>query len=81
MVEKIAYIEQCRDQNVELDRAASHSFEPEEYPRHVSQRTSEAEHRQIENAQQDEIVGCLDDDVRYLICHYFDFICGTSTGS
>ncbi|KAL9109011.1 MAG: hypothetical protein Q9227_006251 [Pyrenula ochraceoflavens] len=83
LIGQIARIEQKLDENAPVDESASHSFHPEKYPKSVSrnisvterQRLSEAEAQDADEAQ------ALHPSRRYLVCHYFDYVCGSSTGA
>ncbi|KAL9621842.1 MAG: hypothetical protein Q9160_003815 [Pyrenula sp. 1 TL-2023] len=82
----IAHIEQGKDRNVPVNKiggTADHSFDPESYPKHVSQNFSEEEERKLDEAERQDMesVKVLKDSRRYLPCHYFDCICGSSTGA
>lgn len=83
LVEQIAYIEQNKDDIVKMSEAVGHSFHPERYPKYVSQKISDEERKRIKENErvETEEFGALDDNRRYLLCHYFDFICGSSTGA
>lgn len=81
LVDKIAFIERGLIEDVGLDGKAEHSFYPQRYPRNVSQNLTTDERRSFKNAQHDQDLSALGSDQCYLICHYFDYICGTSTGS
>jgi len=65
------------------DKAVHHSFWPEEWPEHVSQAPhTEEERQELGNANTKEAeCRALSRDRRYLPCHYFDYICGSSTGA
>lgn len=61
-----------------------HSFWPEDRPLHVSQvPLTEAEEVSKNNARGDPVgeLEALSPARRYLPCHYFDYICGSSTGA
>ncbi|MCJ1398485.1 hypothetical protein MMC11_001685 [Xylographa trunciseda] len=60
-----------------------HSFIPEEWPENVSQIPhTESEQRDHDNATTAEAKRCvIPRSRRYLPCHYFDYICGSSTGA
>lgn len=66
-----------------LDHEALHSFDPLEWPKDVTQAPlTEKEKRNIKDSD------CPEDEVlnvprtrRYLPCHYFDQIGGSSTGA
>lgn len=60
-----------------------HSFDPEPWPQNVRQATlTKEEERLIDEAYDDQarLRGLLRPR-RYLPCHYFDHICGSSTGA
>ena len=83
LMEEIAHIEQALDENVRLDEGNGHSFHPEKYPRYVSRDLSDDEMKRLrkgENADREDFQA-LNNNRRYLPCHYFDYICGSSTGS
>ncbi|KAG8531349.1 uncharacterized protein KY384_002978 [Bacidia gigantensis] len=59
------------------------SFSPEKFPRNVSQIITDEE-RQNTNRNiydDEEALRALPSSKRYLPCHYFDHICGSSTGA
>lgn len=60
-----------------------HSFSPQLWPDDVSQGPfTEAEKTKLEAAvEEDAKCQALSKARRYLPCHYFDFICGSSTGA
>jgi hypothetical protein len=60
-----------------------HSFWPEEWPENVSQvDLSKREKDQWDRARTPAAkLRALKRSRRYLPCHYFDYICGTSTGA
>ena len=64
------------------DQRHDHSFVPHEWPSHVSHVWNEEERRRLDDlkAHEKEYVA-LDKQKRYLPCHYFDYIGGTSTGA
>ena len=51
----------------------SDSFEPVPFPKHVTQHVRESS----DQRQEDDF---SDDTEKFLPCHYFDIICGSSTG-
>jgi len=65
------------------DCAGLHSFYPEPRPKRVSQvDLDEQEKSERRDAQGNAArLLCLKESRRYLPCHYFDFICGSSTGA
>lgn len=83
LIEEIAYIEQRLDENIDVDEAVGHSFHPEKYPKNVSQNLSSHERQQMKAAKKNSTkkFEVLQNCRRYLPCHYFDYICGSSTGS
>lgn len=56
-----------------------HSFHPQDYPENVSHVRRSPQERRFLRVQRPE--EALDPARRYLPCHYFDFIGGTSTGA
>ena len=63
---------------------ALHSFHPQPWPDDVSQIPVDAveELKDIKNASgSDERCRAMHRARRFLPCHYFDFICGSSTGA
>ena len=76
-MEYIAVVEEEYDDNT------YHSFSPEEWPDNVSQvPLTDEEKRQIGAANTAEAkCRAISDTRRYLPCHYFDYICGSSTGA
>lgn len=60
-----------------------HSFAPQDFPENVSQGPfTEEESQRLSDADQAEPrCRALSRTRRYLPCHYFDYICGTSTGA
>ena len=79
-------MEYVADKEGELDenRDIHHSFSPENWPDNVSQipDSAEEEHKGIAEAATAE-AKCLalSKARRFLPCHYFDHICGSSTGA
>lgn len=65
------------------DRRTYHSFHPEPWPNHVSQVPhTEEENNRIEDADNKaDKARVLPRARRYLPCHYFDNVCGSSTGA
>ncbi|KAL8788947.1 MAG: hypothetical protein Q9195_007063 [Heterodermia aff. obscurata] len=66
------------------DREVLHSFHPQGLPDDVSQIPPDAieERRNINNASDaDGRYRAMHRTRRFLPCHYFDFICGSSTGA
>ena len=60
-----------------------HSFDPQKWPENVYQvPLTEEEERPIKEAYDPEVkMRHLPRTRRYLPCHYFDHICGSSTGA
>ena len=60
-----------------------HSFQPQEWPENVYQAplTKEEEEKRQEVHDPQLKVRELPRNRRYLPCHYFDYICGSSTGA
>jgi len=81
LMEYVAEREAEPDEN---DESHHHSFSPQAWPENVSQipRTEEHEFNEVENAHTPE-AKCLamSKARRFLPCHYFDHICGSSTGA
>lgn len=78
----IAYIEQNKDENAPMSERHAHSFHPEKYPNHVTRKLSKNEQRAMGEIQNgSDVFHKLTYSRRYLPCHYFDYICGSSTGS
>lgn len=67
----------------EEDVTTYHSFSPQSWPRDVSQipLTNEERNRVDEAESPEERARALPCTRRYLPCHYFDSICGSSTGA
>ena len=66
------------------DGEVLHSFHPQPYPDDVSQIPMDAveERRGIKNAtDSDGRLRATHKARQFLPCHYFDFICGSSTGA
>jgi hypothetical protein len=79
-MEYVAEKESELDENDEVH----HSFSPQEWPENVSQipRTAEHELERIADASTPEGKCLAMSKVRrFLPCHYFDHICGSSTGA
>ena len=72
------------DAEQRYDEQHSHSFAPLEWPSDVSQvrlnREEEQEKRNLKLPHSRESCLVLDKHKRYLPCHYFDYIGGSSTG-
>lgn len=80
LMEYVAAREAELDENGEV----LHSFHPHEWPDNVSQIPSSAveELRAINNAEgRKEQCRAMHTARRFLPCHYFDYICGSSTGA
>jgi hypothetical protein len=59
-----------------------HSFSPRSYPKDVCPPSEGEEYTKVKSAKnQAEELSALRREKRYLPCHYFDYICGTSTGA
>lgn len=75
--------EKEEEEEEEDSENTGHSFQPESWPDNVSQ----IPHTREEIAQRNEAptneakLRVLPKAVRYLPCHYFDYICGSSTGA
>ena len=69
--------------NEEESRGSFHSFDPQPWPENVYQAPlTEDEESYVKNANnREEAVRRIPKNRRYLPCHYFDFICGSSTGA
>jgi hypothetical protein len=69
--------------DIEQDCEVHHSFTPQSYPENVSQGPfTDDEKQRLSNADEAEAkCRALLKTRRYLPCHYFDYICGTSTGA
>ena len=67
----------------EKDGETYHSFSPQSWPENVSQvPLTEQENSGMKDAySEEEKVRKLSCTRRYLPCHYFDHICGSSTGA
>ena len=63
-----------------LDEEALHSFYPMDLPSNVSQLKDEKRHTNVSNHSEDPVLS-VPRTRRYLPCHYFDQIGGTSTGA
>lgn len=79
LMEYIADEESNLDENDEI----CHSFSPEDWPENVSQiPRGEKEWKDINEASTDDAkLRAMARARRFLPCHYFDHICGSSTGS
>ena len=83
-MEHIAAIEKQRKVSENGDVEVLHSFSPQAWPDHVSQipPTAVEEHKRIEDANGAEAkCKAMYEARRFLPCHYFDHICGSSTGA
>ncbi|KAL9625110.1 MAG: hypothetical protein Q9160_000839 [Pyrenula sp. 1 TL-2023] len=81
LMKLVARVEQNRRPDCPVE-VHQHSFQPEDYPENVSQTLSQKEMQKRSSAMNDqEKLRALDDTRRYLPCHYFDFIGGSSTGA
>lgn len=76
-MEQIAKIEETDDDGI------YHSFWPESWPENVSQVPyTQNERKQRDDAHHEVARGrAISTTRRYLPCHYFDYICGSSTGA
>jgi hypothetical protein len=65
------------------EQAIYHSFAPEPYPGNVSQvpRTEDEKQKWRAASGEDGKCSALPKTRRYLPCHYFDYIGGSSTGA
>ena len=65
------------------DAKIYHSFYPQKWPKDVSQipLTDEQQSRSDELTSEEDKARLLPCARRYLPCHYFDNICGSSTGA
>lgn len=78
----VGRVEQNHCRGYQVQEVHQHSFQPEVYPENVSQTLSEREMQALSSARNDQQkLRALDDTRRYLPCHYFDFIGGSSTGA
>ena len=69
-------------EEIATEGKASHSFDPEKWPEELYDVTMDKEEAQaLEQAEGDKKLGTLYKERRYLPCHYFDYICGSSTGA
>lgn len=57
-----------------------HSFHPQVFPSNVSHVMTEKENNRLDHFDSHEHFKALESNKRYLPCHYFDCIGGTSTG-
>lgn len=62
---------------------AFHSFWPQRWPKDVTQLPLTEDQVQLANEGQTDETQCraMPASRRYLPCHYFDYICGSSTGA
>lgn len=58
-----------------------HSFHPQGFPSNVSHIMTEKESNELDHYESHEQYRALASSKRYLPCHYFDYIGGTSTGA
>lgn len=64
------------------DEEIIHSFHPHQWPNNVSHIPMSDERRRVERARDpDEKCRTMLEARRFLPCHYFDHICGSSTGA
>jgi len=66
--------------SIEENAGVDNSFAPEDYPDNVSQLNHD-ENQRLDDAEQIEEQNRASKAHRYLPCHYFDYICGSSTGA
>jgi hypothetical protein len=67
---------------IEEYAGVDNSFAPEAYPANVSQcPLTHDENQTLGDAEQTEEQIRASKTRRYLPCHYFDYICGSSTGA
>ena len=78
LMEFIAEVEEKKN-----DEEIYHSFHPKKWPKDVSQipLTDDQQSRSDEATSDDDKARVLPCARRYLPCHYFDNICGSSTGA
>lgn len=81
LMQHIADIEQSEDYPDIHEEPHDHSFAPEPYPETVSQNLTPSEERERQKQRGDDRIRVLNKERRYLPCHYFDMICGSSTGA
>ena len=76
-MEYVAMVEESEDSTT------YHSFSPKPWPANVSQvPLTDIEKQKRKKARDDEAkTRMLPQTRRYLPCHYFDYICGSSTGA
>jgi hypothetical protein len=69
--------------DIEQRHEVDHSFAPEVYPENASQGPfTEDENQDLRDADDAEAkCRALSETRRYIPCHYFDYICGSSTGA
>jgi hypothetical protein len=69
------------EENLATDDSERHSFYPQDFPANVSHLDmNEEESQRLYHIQSHEEYKAWDRERRYLPCHYFDYIGGTSTG-
>jgi hypothetical protein len=67
-----------------LPNEKHHSFYPEEFPANVTQGGFDDKERQRQGNSRGSRISTseiVNNDRKYLPCHYFDYICGSSTGA
>ncbi|KAL8823072.1 MAG: hypothetical protein Q9191_006204 [Dirinaria sp. TL-2023a] len=62
------------EQSLDKATADHHSFAPQSYPKNVSHLSTHEQRRGVDGA-------VIDNAIKYLPCHYFDLMCGSSTGA
>ena len=84
-MEHVAIEELERPVGENEDEEVLHSFYPQPWSENASQipTSAEAERRNISIAGEDAIARfkAMDKARRFLPCHYFDHVCGSSTGA
>ena len=82
-LEKLMYYIALQEE--EIDKRTSSSFSPRPYPHNVSHLPVSSEsQRETEHGSENGEVGevyAIELTRRYLPCHYFDYVCGSSTGA
>ena len=69
------------EESLSTDEHEHHSFYPQNFPANVSHLDmNEGESTRLYHIQSHEEYKAWDREKRYLPCHYFDYIGGTSTG-
>lgn len=84
LMAEIAHLEE------NADPECHHSFCPQEFPSELNElyktsehyrRSSQYSQRRFDDASSEEKLDLLPRERRFLPCHYFDYMCGSSTGS